>query len=303
MSSLIDVIIYSLVGGVFSLIGGFLLLMSKQRAKKYALYVTPFAAGALLAAAFNDLLSESIHLGSTETALQYTLIGILGFFLLEGVLRHYHHHNHDGKGHKDPAVPMIIIGDTLHNFIDGIAIAAGFLISPGTGAVVTLAVAAHEIPQEIGDMGLLLKKGMARKKVLLVNLISAFATTASAVIFFQIGQTDEINLGIALGLVAGFFIYIAVSDIIPAIHENKDKAAVVTQTAILLAGVVLVSIVTNELHEYIDRGHDHEHSQLEGHDHYEKEHSSHDDHSEEDHKDSNHSDEAHHSEEEHSDSE
>ena len=158
MSSLWQVFVFSLIGGVISLIGGLLLLSSKQNAHKLALYATPFAAGALLAAAFIDLLPEAAHMGSFDVALYATLGGILLFFMLERFLRWFHHHHeheHDASTKQtDPKVPLIVIGDTVHNFIDGIAIAAGFLVDPTTGLIVTLAVAAHEIPQEIGDFGL-----------------------------------------------------------------------------------------------------------------------------------------------------
>jgi zinc and cadmium transporter len=257
MSTLAQVIFFSFIGGLISLIGGFLLLSSKKHAKRLAFYATPFAAGALLAAAFLDLLPEASHVGSIDTALLWAMFGILLFFVLERFLQWFHHHHeHEGKEKgSDPAIPLIVIGDTLHNFIDGIAIAAGFLVSPETGIVVTLAVAAHEIPQEIGDFGLLLHKGMRRRNVILVNFVSALATTLAAVIFFHVGQGTELALDAILGLVAGFFIYIAVSDIIPSIHKNHNKNLATAQTIILLAGTVIVGLTTNFLHQYIDTGH------------------------------------------------
>ena len=301
MSSLAEVIFYSLIGGAFSLVGGFLLLSDKKRALKLAAYATPFAAGALLAAAFFDLLPEAGHQGDSERALTFTLIGILGFFLLERFLRVFHHHHeHDKKDKKsDPTSSLIVIGDTLHNFVDGIAIAAGFLIDSSTGIVVTAAVAAHEIPQEIGDFGLLLKKGMSRKNVMLVNLVSALATTVAAVIFYQLGSSNDISLDVVLGLVAGFFIYIAVSDIIPSIHAKEDKQIAGPQTLLLLVGVVVVGFATTTLHEYIDRGHEHDshgHSEHEEHGHGDENHD--DEHAAEEHADEKHTDEKH-SEEEH----
>ena len=257
MASLGQVIFFSLIGGVFSLLGGFLLLSKKKTATRLIDYATPFAAGALLAAAFADLLVEAAETGDVETALRFTLVGIVLFFLLERFLHWFHHHHEHEDEHKDPTVPLIIIGDTLHNFIDGIAIAAGFLVSTETGVIVTLAVAAHEIPQEIGDFGLLLSKGMKRQKVILVNFLSALATVVGAVLFFQLGQGYSLPLDTILGLVAGFFIYIAVSDIIPSIHHNENKQLAGPQTFMLLLGVLLVSIVTTQLHAYIEPGHSH----------------------------------------------
>lgn len=267
MPNLAEVIFYSLIGGVFSLIGGFILIRNKKRAHALATYATPFAAGALLAAAFGDLLSEAAHEG--DRALSYALIGILVFFLLERFLRFFHHHHeHDDKKH-DPTVSLIIVGDTLHNFIDGVAIAAGFLVDSSTGIIVTLAVATHEIPQEIGDFGLLLKKGMKPARVLLVNLISALSTVLAAVIFFHLGQETDLPIDILLGLVAGFFIYIAVSDIIPTIHKTEEKRLAGPQTLLLLAGVIAVSIATNTLHDLIEVDEPHHVDSTSTHEHHE----------------------------------
>ncbi len=258
MSDLVTVIFFSLVGGVFSLLGGFLLLANKQMAGKALQYVTPFAAGALLAAAFIDILPEAAHEGGVEQALRWTLVGIIVFFLLERFVRWFHHHHphDDSHSHEDTdkgaTVPLIIIGDTIHNFLDGIAIAAAFLIDVPTGIITTMAVAAHEIPQEIGDFGLLLDKGVSRANVIKANVLSALATTLAAVLFFLIGREFNLPLEIAFGLVAGFFIYIAVSDIIPSIHKNEEQKLAGAQTLMLLVGVILVSLTTTALHKYID---------------------------------------------------
>ncbi len=299
MATYLHVFIFSLIGGIVSLIGGFLLLAHKKRAAKLVTYATPFAAGALLATAFLDLLPEAAHEGNIERALLGTLGGILLFFLLERFLRWFHHHHdEEDANHEDANANLIVIGDTIHNFIDGIAIAAGFLVSVPTGVLVTLAVAAHEIPQEIGDFGLLLKKGFSPKKVLLVNILSAFATVASALLFFSLGTTALEYLDVVLGITAGFFIYIAVSDIIPDIHRAEDKTIAGPQTMLLVLGVVAVGIVTTTLHDYIDT-HDHnedQHSHQELHDDHDEEHDSHFELHDEDHHDEEH-DEDHHDDE------
>lgn len=250
-SNLLQVIFFSMVGGIFSLVGGIILLARKKWALKLSRYATPFAAGSLLAAAFIDLLAEAGHEGNIENALIGALAGILVFFLLERAIHWFHHHSEHGD-EKDAKIPLIIIGDILHNAIDGVAIAAGFLVSPATGILITLVVAAHEIPQEIGDFGLLLGKGLSRKKVLLVNVLSALATTVTAVIFFSLGQNIEIPLDIVLGLTAGFFIYIAVSDIIPDIHAHEAKRFVGWQSALLIVGVIAVTVVTELLHGFME---------------------------------------------------
>lgn len=244
-----QVIVCSLAGGVFSLIGGVLLLFASKKRQALTVYSTALAAGALLAAAFVDLLPEALEGGDVHQVLTFTLIGLLAFFIFESTLNWFHKHSHRGdRNAPDPIVPMLIVGDTVHNFIDGVAIAAGFLASPLTGVVVTIAVAAHEIPQEIGDFGMLLHKGMKRGKVLLVNVLSGLATTVAAVTFYLLGEAINLSFAPVLGVVAGFFIYIAVSDVIPSIHQEKTRAAVARQSVVLVCSVVLVGLIIVALH-------------------------------------------------------
>jgi len=251
------IIFFSLIGGVFSLIGGVLLLSRERAAKRLAKYATPFAAGALLAAVFLDLLKEGIEQANPDTVLMSALIGILLFFFAERFLRWFHHH-HQHKGQSDPASGLIVVGDTIHNALDGVAIAASFLISVPTGIVTTLAVAAHEIPQEVGDFGLLLHKGMSRRNVLLVNVMSALATTVMAVLTFALGSAEHLPTGVLLGLSAGFLLYIATSDIIPEIHEHApNKHLFDIQPLLLVLGVVVVGLAINLSHKYIDTGQGH----------------------------------------------
>ena len=251
MNDVLLVLLFSLIGGAFSLIGGVILLANKKNADNTVKYITPFAAGALLAAAFIDILPEAAHEGDIETGLRWAMIGILTFFLVERFLHWFHHHHADSDEKSDATVPLIIAGDTVHNFLDGIAIAAAFLIDVPTGIVTTIAVAAHEIPQEIGDFGLLLSKGMKRANVLKANLASSLATTVAAVTFYTIGGNLNLSLDIALGMVAGFLIYIAVSDIIPEIHSKEGSRFAGLQTAMLLVGALIISITTPILHKYI----------------------------------------------------
>lgn len=248
------VIFFSLVGGVFSLVGGFLLLSSRKAASKLADDVTPFAAGALLAAVFFDLLKDGMEEAPASTVLTSTLIGIVLFFFAERFLHWFHHHHqHEGR---DPAVSLIIVGDTAHNALDGIAIAAAFLISVPTGIVTTIAVAAHEIPQEIGDFGLLIKKGMSRRKVVIANVASALATTVMAIATFALGSSDKLPTGVLLGASAGFLLYIAMSDIIPEIHENAPKKLLIDRMALLLvAGIVTVALSIQIAHSYLPDEH------------------------------------------------
>lgn len=247
MASYGIVIFYSLIGGIFSLIGGILMLRHKKSAEVLAVYATPFAAGALLAAVFLDLLKEGLEVASADTVLLTTLIGIVTFFFAERFLHWFHHHHQHGETH--PTTGLVVAGDTIHNAMDGIAIAAAFLISVPTGIVTTLAVAAHEIPQEIGDFGLLLSRGMSRRRVLLSNVFSAFATTGMAVITFALGSANRLPVGALLGLSAGFLLYIAMSDIIPEIHEHSPNHKLFDwRPLLLLIGVVSVGLTVHIAH-------------------------------------------------------
>lgn len=251
MADYLQVIFYSLLGGVFSLIGGLILLSRRETALALARHAAPFAAGALLGAAFFDLLPESIELVAEGAAMRWVLGGILAFFLLEHFLRWFHHHHEHVDAERQSTVPLIITGDTLHNLLDGIAIGAAFLISPPTGIVTAVAVASHEIPQEIGDFGLLLKYGLKRQKVLLINVLSALASTVGAVATFWLGRKSGLALGELLAITAGMFIYIAASDLIPAIHGDLKKQPSKLAAGLLILGVLTVGVATELAHQYL----------------------------------------------------
>lgn len=248
------ILIFSLLGGVVSLLGGMILLSRQKWADGLAKYAMPFAAGALLAAVFLDLLHEGVEEYEAGTVLMSCLAGVLIFFFAERFLRWFHHHhNQDPHEHKDSQLNLIITGDIIHNALDGVAIAAAFLISVPTGIVTTIAVAAHEIPQEIGDFGLMLAKGMKRGKVLLVNVASALVTVAAALLTFTLGSEDQLPMGIVIGLSAGFLLYIASSDIIPELHENAHKQKFFDwQPVLLLAGVIVVGASVQIAHAILD---------------------------------------------------
>lgn len=241
------IIFFSFIGSVVSLIGGIILLIKEKFAIKISHYLTSFAAGTLLGTAFFDLLPEAQEVaeGKEMNIFLWTLIGILSFFLLERFI--HHHDNGRNPEDKKSIVPLIIVGDTVHNFIDGVAIAATFLISIPLGIVTSLAVAAHEIPQEIGDFGLMLDKGVARKKVLLINFCSALAAMAGAILTFMAKDSIEGLLPIVLALTSGFFIYIAVANLIPEIHSREDRKIAFWETIMLFVGVLVIYLTISAL--------------------------------------------------------
>lgn len=245
MSSWLVLFIAVTAGSIISLLGGLFLIYAKRGQRMLLRLAVPFAAGALLAAAFLDLLPEALDHGKIEDVMKFTLGGLVVFFVLERTLSWFHHH-HEETEHEHSIgrrnVSLIVIGDTVHNFIDGLAIGAAFLANPSIGVITTLAIAAHEIPKEIGDFGLMLTKGMPKGKVLLVNLASAIATVIGAVLVYGFGDNVHIPLGALLAVTAGFFIYIATSDIIPTIHAEPERKWANIQTIVLVVGIVLVGL-------------------------------------------------------------
>lgn len=236
------ILFFTFLGSIVSLLGGVLLLAKEKFAIKISHFLAAFAAGTLLGTAFFDLLPESLEGGGEIDIFWWTLIGILTFFLLERFI----HHHHDDPENKN-VVPLIVVGDSIHNFIDGVAIAATFLISIPLGIVTSLAVAAHEIPQEIADFGLMLHKGVKRNKVLKINFLSALFAVAGALLTYLAKDGLQGMLPILLSLTAGFFIYIAASDLIPEIHHEDQRVIALTETLLLLLGVLTIWLTVNLL--------------------------------------------------------
>ncbi len=279
------IIFFSLVGGLFSLIGGALLLSSKKAALALAKYATPFAAGALIATVFMDILSEGVEEVNAGQLFTWTMVGIVLFYFAERSLRWFHHHHSDSESKRESeehhaSVPLIVAGDTIHNALDGVVIAAAFLVSVPTGILTALVVAVHEIPQEIGDFGLLLSKGLKRGKVLLINVLSSLATLVMAVLTFAIGSEEKLPMGILLGLSAGFLLYIAMSDIMPELHKHvkREKRLLDWQPLLLVLGILIVTSVIHVAHSV--GGHDH--GKSEGATHSAPQHDTHDEHDDHD---------------------
>lgn len=252
MTILTYILIFTALGGVFSLIGGLLLLFNRKT-KRITHILSSFAAGALLGAVFFELLPEGTHqaeelVGGFSFYL-YILMGIIIFYLLERVI--HWQHNYDKETTREPIVPMIVIGDTIHNFVDGIAIAAAFLVSIPVGIMTSLVVSAHEIPQEIGDFGVLLKKGLSRKKILLINLISALVSIIGALLTYYLGIAFSNFSVIFIAIAAGFFLYISLSNLVPEIHHENRKGFALAETAALLGGILITYLTITTLHSYL----------------------------------------------------
>ncbi|KKQ96054.1 MAG: hypothetical protein A3C27_02725 [Candidatus Levybacteria bacterium RIFCSPHIGHO2_02_FULL_39_36] len=252
MSVLVYILIFNFIGSIISLAGGIFLLFKEKVALKVSHLIAAFAAGALLATAFFDLLPEAQkEAGKSVDIFLWTLIGFLFFFLTERFVHWFHSHGHTHK-EKDikPTVLLIVFGDTIHNFIDGIAIASAFLTNIPLGIITTFAVGAHEIPQEIGDFGLLLHKGVKRSRILWINFFSALASLLGALLAYFMGNAVQGIVPIFLSITAGFFIYIAAADLIPEIHHENRKGFAFYESLLLIVGALMIWITIQLLSNF-----------------------------------------------------
>ncbi len=246
MTTLAYIIIFSFLGSVVSLVGGIALLYKKDVAGKILKFFPPFAAGTLLGTAFLDLLPEAQKEAAGTNIFIFALIGFLIFYILERLI-HLLYSAKDTKVLFKPVVPLIIFGDSFHNFIDGVAIAITFMVSIPLGIVTSIAVAAHEIPQEIGDFGILLKEGFTRRKVLKVNFFSAAIAMTGAISTYLIGDKITGHLSSLLSITAGFFIYISATNLIPEIHEENKNGIAFWESLLLIVGILVVFASTTFL--------------------------------------------------------
>lgn len=222
----------SLLGSVAGLAGGAVFFISKKFSGMLASVAIPLAAGVLLALTFLELLPESIELLGENTYL-LLLVVFVGFFLVERFLFFLHHH--EGHMHES-AVPLVLFGDTIHNFLDGAAIAAAFLVSPGLGLVVALATFLHETPHEIADFGILLSAGYSRAKAFWTNFFSALATIPGAFLTYYFSAVIENLEAYLLTVAAGLFLYIAATDFLPEVGHEHGKFSL-KEVFFLLVGV------------------------------------------------------------------
>lgn len=251
MSTIEYILLFTFIGSIGGLIGGVGLLSNEKFAIKVSHFLASFAAGVLLGTAFFDLLPEASHVGEKGDIdiFFWTLIGVVLFFLVERFLHWFHHHEeyHEHDKESKSILPLIIIGDTMHNFLDGVVIAATFMVNAEVGIFTAIAVFAHEVPQEIGDFGLMLHKGLSRKRIVIVNVISAAVAFIGAIITYLLGNVLEGYLPVFLAITAGFFIYIASSDLIPEIHHEKRRGFALIETLLLIFGIAVIWMSVNLL--------------------------------------------------------
>lgn len=240
MSTLTAIIIAALLESAVSFSGVFLVIWNEARIQKFLHTILSFAVGGLLGAAFLEILPEAIERGGASAVLGWTLLGIVIFFILEKCIIWYHHHEEGTIPHEHTPGYLVLIGDLAHNAIDGVAIALSFMTGIEVGIATTTAVLIHEIPSEIGDFLVLLHSGFSRGKAMWLNFLVSLSTIAAALVTYALGPVLEQYMPIALALVAGNFIYIAVADLMPELQERAGWKHTIAQTALLLFGIVLV---------------------------------------------------------------
>lgn len=233
---LLTVFIVSLI----SLIGIFSLLLKENVMDKILFILVSFSAGSLLGAAFLDLLPEAVD-GGNPGILNYVLLGIILFFMMEKFL--YWYHCHRGKCEVHIFTYLNLIGDGIHNFTDGVIIATSFLVSIPLGTVTSLAIILHEIPQEIGDFGILVYGGFSKTRALFYNFISALTAFLGALVAYFFIPKAENFAPFIIAFAAGGFIYIACSDLIPELHKEKNTRRSFLQFALLLIGIAIIFFV------------------------------------------------------------
>lgn len=259
MSLLAWIVLFCLLGGVLSVVAaGMFLVLSEAQRTTLLPHLVSFATGTLLGAAFLGLLPHALDLAGdsdVHTVPLAVLLGLLGFFLLEKLViwRHCHEdhcavHGSEPATHNRSTGAMILIGDGLHNFLDGILIAGAFLTDIHLGIVTSLAVAAHEIPQEVGDFAVLLHSGFTRGKAFFYNVLSSTTTVVGGVLAWYTLQDLQPLLPFVLAVAASSFIYIAVADLIPTLHQRVEGRATIQQVTLIAIGVLLIYTTHSTLH-------------------------------------------------------
>ncbi len=259
MSSIDPVLLWILLFGLLASVGalapaGLVLLLSEDVRARLTPYLLSFATGTVLATALIGLLPEAMEQASVRTVSFTVLGGVVVFFVLESLVIWRHAHA-DGHGHAHhpgehqhalsaikPAT-LILIGDAVHNFVDGVAVAAAFLASPPLGVATAVAVIGHEIPQELGDFVLLLEGGFSRAKALLWNGLSGLATLAGALLAYVALAQATWVVPYALAVAASGFLYIGLADLVPGLHGRRGAASGILQFLMMLLGIAIIAFI------------------------------------------------------------
>ncbi len=241
MSSIVWILISAVILAVISLVGGFAILLSKQKFSQLIIYLVSFAAGSLLSGAIVHLMPESFEqLGNNFLTSILILCGIVLFYILEQFV-HWHHCHRAVESHIHPVSYLILVADSIHNLIDGLAVGTAFVIDGHLGIATLIAVIAHEIPQELGDFGILIHSGWTAKRALIFNLLSSATFFIGSILALFASQL--LNVAYLLPLAAGGFIYIAAVDLLPQIHKECETKARLSHFFSFILGIIILVVL------------------------------------------------------------
>ncbi|HLE48830.1 MAG TPA: ZIP family metal transporter [Patescibacteria group bacterium] len=238
MNQLVAILLLSTLGSILGLVGGIIFLATKGLAIKLRRYAVPFAAGVILSATFLELIPESVE-AIGEKSFVYILFAFLGSFLFEQYFATMHHH--EGRiSSLNNSIPLVLFGDTIHNFIDGVTIASAYLTNPFFGLTVALATFLHEVPHEIGDFGILLSAGWKKSHALLANLFSAFATFVGSVVVYLFLRDFKDVIGVLISISAGIFLFLGATDFLPEVGSVANRKNNRKEILVVILGVLAI---------------------------------------------------------------
>jgi len=248
------------VVSLLSLVGVFALSLKERLLDAILFYLVSFAGGAILGAAFFDLIPEAVELAEVEFAIVYVALGFVAFYLLERSIYSYHGHGHFHNGARveiseadkragiKSFTYLNLVGDGVHNLIDGMVIGASFILSIPTGLAATLAVAFHELPQEIGDFAILVYGGLKRITALAMNSLTALTAVAGAVSVYLLFSSYQ-SLGFLVGFAGGGFTYISAAELIPELRTERGLIKSIAQFALFILAMLMIWVLVTSLHE------------------------------------------------------
>ncbi len=233
---------FSLVGSVGAIVVAALFLLFPEKTRRILIpSLISYATGTLLGAAFLGLIPRALADIPPSAALSGVLLGIVLFFILEKLVVWRHCHDQHCEVHGT-AGPLLLIGDAFHNFVDGVIIAATFVASVSLGIATSLSVIAHEIPQEVGDLAILLESGYPRRRALIYNMLSSLSTLPGAAVAYLALQQIQRVTPYIMSLSAASFIYIAVADLVPSLHHYSEPWSSVRQLILMLVGIATIAL-------------------------------------------------------------
>jgi zinc and cadmium transporter len=232
------ILLATFIVSLISFVGVVTLALKEKILNKILLVLIGLSAGALMGGAFLHLLPEAVEASQDLNVYLFVLVGFILFFLIEKVL--HWRHCHKGECHVHTFQYMNLVGDSIHNFLDGLIMAASFVVSIPLGITTTIAIATHEIPQEIGDFGVLLYGGFSKKKAIMMNFLIALTAVLGGVIGYFVSSRIENIVLFILPFAAGGFIYIAATDLVPEIRKELDMKKYMATLLVFIIGILIM---------------------------------------------------------------